>query len=176
MSGRATRLRSAAGATRRDPRLALLAVRCYLFLIVMRGAIRALELRRIGRFLGEHLRETPRDEGVDEAQLRYARRVALCIRKVAPHTPTNSNCYPQALTAHWLLHRRGIPSTFYYGAAIRPGDGGLETHVWVRCARFIVTGAPVHRAFAVVSTYADVPKGATVQTVPASLSTPHRPA
>src|SRR5688572_32003423 len=61
------------------------------------------------------MQETPRD-GVSEDQLRYARRVGSAILRLSPRTPTNSNCYPQALTAWWLLHRKRIPTTIYYGS------------------------------------------------------------
>ena len=137
----------------RDPAFAAVAGLAWLLLIAARGAITVFHLRRISAWLGAGMQETP-VHGLTPGQLRWARRVARVIRETAPHTPTNSNCYPQALAAHVLLRARRIPSTFYYGAAFRDGEPSLETHVWVRAGPLIVTGAPVHRSFAVVSTFA----------------------
>lgn len=148
------RLRSAARVARRDPGLAWLAARCFVLLVIMRGVITVLPLRRISRHLGSPMEETTTAD-LDEGTMRYTRRVAWCISKVAPFTPTTSNCYPQGLTARYLLHRRRIPSTIYYGAAFDRAGSDLVTHVWVRVGSFVVTGAPVHRRFAVVSKFAD---------------------
>jgi hypothetical protein len=132
----------------------LFAVRVYVLLIVMRGVVRTFSLKRITARLGTRLLETPTDVPAD--QLRYARRVAWAITRVSPGTPTNSNCYPQGLTARWLLHRKGIPTTFYYGAAFDEDGTALQAHVWVRCGPLIVTGGGSHRRrFAPLVWYAD---------------------
>jgi hypothetical protein len=151
------RLRSVGRVAWRDPQLSWLAFRVYLLLILSRAVIELLPLRRITKHLGSPMVETPSDQlGPDTS--RYVRRVAWCIRKLSPHTPTESNCYPQALTARLLLHRKGIPSTVYYGAAFEAGRSGLETHVWVRCGPLIVTGGGVGRRFKPLSYFADEPR------------------
>lgn len=161
MLGPLSRIRSIARVTRRDPHLVSVVVSAYLLLVASRAAIMVLPLRSITRRLGEAAQETEPHTTVTAEQLSYARRVAWSIRKAAPYTPTDSNCYPQALAAHVLLHRKGIPSTVYYGAAFDSEGTDLETHVWVRCGAFVVTGAPVHEKFAVVAAHADVPSGRT---------------
>jgi hypothetical protein len=150
------RLRRAVRAVRHDPALLLLALRAYLLLVLTRAVINLLPLRRITAFLGEPMQETTADE-LSRDQLAYARRVGRLIEKLAPSTPTNSNCYPQALTARWLLHRRGIPSTLYYGAAFEEGQPALEAHVWVRCGPLIVTGGSSGRRFRALTWFADHP-------------------
>jgi hypothetical protein len=149
------RARSVARVLRRDPLLVLLAVRVYILLVVMRGVIRVAPLRLITRSLGSAMSETPRD-GVPPGQLAYARRAGWIVEKVAPYTPTLSNCYPQALTARWLLHSRRIPSTLYYGAALEPGGTGLVAHVWVRSGPLVVTGGAAGD-FRPLTWYADEP-------------------
>jgi hypothetical protein len=148
------RLLSLARVSRRDPALVLLAFRVYALLILSRAIITLLPLRRITRRLGILMAETPVD-GIDLADARYARRVSWCIHKLSPHTPTESNCYPQALTARWLLHRKGIPTTFYYGAAFEPGRPALSTHVWLRCGSHVVTGGRTGRQFQPLTYFAD---------------------
>ena len=148
------RLLSLLRVSRRDPQLAGLALRAYLLLVLARLTITFLPLRRITQHLGAPMAETPR-EGLDPVEARYARRVGLCIEKLSPHTPTESNCYPQALAARLLLHRKGIPSTIYYGAAFEPDRPALATHVWLRCGSLIVTGGRSGRRFQPLTYFAD---------------------
>jgi len=149
------RLRELARAARRRLTRLLLTLRVYLLLIVMRGVITAFSLRRITARLGTPMVETP-TEGVPRDQLRYARHVGRAISRTAPRTPTDSNCYPQALTAWWLLHRKQIPTTFYYGAAFEEDGTALQAHVWVRCGPLVVTGGGPRRRFAPLTWFADI--------------------
>lgn len=148
--------RSIARVTLRDPGFAGLSSIAWVMLIGSRAAIRLLSMRRITRHLGSEMGETSTDN-LPANQHRKALRTRRAISKAAPHTPTNSNCYPQALTAHWLLRAAGVPSTFYYGAAFAEDATSLGTHVWVRSGPIMVTGGPEHRDFAVVSAFAWVP-------------------
>lgn len=163
--------RSLARVTVRDPGFAALTSVAWLMLIGSRGAIKLLSLRRITSHLGSEMSETPID-AIPADQLRKARRTRRAISKAAPYTPTNSNCYPRGLTAHWLLRSAGIPSTFYYGAAFAEDTASLETHVWVRSGPVMVTGGPEHRNFAVVSAFAWVPANSTEEEKPVVLRPP----
>ncbi|HUG31246.1 MAG TPA: lasso peptide biosynthesis B2 protein [Acidimicrobiia bacterium] len=130
-------------------------IHVYMLLIAMRAVIRVLSLQTITARLGTPMSETARDD-VSEDQLRYARRVGWAVGRAAPLTPTDSNCYPRALTAWWLLHRKEIPTTFYYGAAFDEDGTALEAHVWLRCGPVIVTGGGGHRRrFAPLTWYGD---------------------
>ena len=119
-----------------------LAIKVYLLLILTRVIISVAPLRSITSRLGHFDRENESDD-LSPQERRFAYRVGSMVRRLAPYTPTNSNCYPQALTAWWLLTRRGIPSTYYYGARFQPGGVGLDTHVWLRSGNVIVTGGLV---------------------------------
>lgn len=138
---------------RRFARMVMM-TRIYLLLILTRAVIRAFSLQRITARLGIAMEETPKD-GIPDEQLRFARRVSQAIDRAAPLTPTNSNCYPQALTAWWLLHRKRIPTTFYYGAAFDTDGTALEAHVWLRCGPLIVTGGGQSRRYAPLTWFAD---------------------
>ncbi len=142
-------------AARRRAARFLLTLRVYVLLILMRGVITAFSLRRITTRLGAPMEETPK-EGVSADQLRYARRIGWAISRTAARTPTNSNCYPQALTAWWLLHKKRIPTTFYYGAAFDEDGTALQAHVWLRCGPLVVTGGGPRRRFAPLTWYADI--------------------
>jgi hypothetical protein len=141
---------------RRDPSLPLLAVWVYFLLVLMRGVIRVVPLRLVTQALGSAMSETSHED-LPPDQLAYARRIAWAVDKVAPFTPTVSDCYPQALTARWLLHRRRIPSTLYYGAALESGGTALVAHVWTRSGPIVVTGGATGREFRPLTWYADEP-------------------
>jgi hypothetical protein len=179
MSGILRRLLSLGRVVRRDPAFAALTCVAWVMLVIARAVISLFPLRRISAHLGDYMRETVPDQ-VPVEDHRRIRRIRRAIRKAVPHTPTNSNCYPQALTATVLLRLARVPSTMYYGAAIESGGSGLETHVgtalethvWVRSGPFFVTGAPAHLGFATVATYAHVPSDSDAELVAATLTGP----
>lgn len=64
-------------------------------------------------------------------------RWAVCA--VARRVPWRAKCFEQGLAAQWMLRRRGIAGTLYYGLA-RNGTGRLKAHVWVRAGDLDVVG------------------------------------
>lgn len=74
---------------------------------------------------------------VEPDRLREAKRVGYVIGAGAARLPWHPNCLPQALAAHRMLRRRGIPSRLHLGVA-----GGGEAHAWVTvCDRTVIGGA-----------------------------------
>lgn len=131
---------------------------------VMLGAawllLRVLPFRRLARRLGPLQSETSRE--VPPAQLAQAQRVRLAIARMAPRTPWESNCFPQALAAKFWLRRHDIPSTLYLGVALNKPDAGapeqapMEAHAWLRCGPLIVTGERGSERFTVVARFGEV--------------------
>jgi hypothetical protein len=68
--------------------------------------------------------------------------------------PWMSQCLVQAVAATWMLQRRRIPSTLYFGLA-KDSDGKLIAHAWVRSGERILTGAKGHHDYRVVATFAE---------------------
>ncbi len=115
-----------------------------MLLAATRLAVRWLPFERLERLLGRRLVETSND--LSEGQLQRVRTVAEAIRVVSPHTVWTSNCLPQAIAAKLMLHRRGVASTLYVGAAFRSPTGPnsrreLGAHAWLRAGPLCVTGA-----------------------------------
>lgn len=69
-----------------------------------------------------------------------ARLIGQAVRVTAGYTPWNSNCFPQAIAARFLLGLYGIPCLLYFGVRRESPDSGLEAHAWVTAGRVAVTG------------------------------------
>lgn len=80
-------------------------------------------------------------------------RVGWAVSAAARHSPWTSGCVAQALTAHRMLARRGVPSTLYVGVA-RPEGEDVVAHAWVQCGQDVVVGGRSSRQrFTVVGTF-----------------------
>lgn len=74
------------------------------------------------------------------------------IRAVSPLTPWKSNCFAQALCAHWLLKAESIEHTIYFG--VKFGENKkFEAHAWLRAGDRIITGGSGHREYMVLATF-----------------------
>jgi hypothetical protein len=80
-----------------------------------------------------------------------AQQIGWAITTMARYVPWESKCLAQAISAWWMLNRRGVIGTVYFGVA--PPDSGKQfnAHAWLRCGSCIVTGGPIHEKFHVLS-------------------------
>jgi len=111
--------------------------------------LRLFAFRRLAPRLGQHQAESPTVS--DPASIAAADRIREAIDIAARRLPWKPVCLPQAVSAQWMLRRRGIASTLYLG--INPSSD-YDAHAWVRAGRMIVTGGPRPEGFVVVSTFA----------------------
>ena len=111
--------------------------------------LRLLPFPRLASRLGHHMAEGPVAQ--DGAVTSEALRIRWAVETAGKHLPWKPMCLPQAVTAHWMLRKRGINSTLYLGVdpALR-----YDAHAWVRVGSVIVTGGPRQERFAVVSSFA----------------------
>lgn len=75
------------------------------------------------------------------------------VPRVCKHTPWESKCLVQALTAKELLNRHGYPCTLYMGVA-RDDSGKMIAHAWLRCGDAYITGGN-GTGYAVTTKFAD---------------------
>jgi hypothetical protein len=111
--------------------------------------LRLLRFSRLAPKLGRHMAESPASQ--DRAVTAAALRVRWAVDVAARRLPWKPVCLPQAISAQWMLRRRGIASTLYLG--VDP-SAGYYAHAWVRAGPVIVTGGPRQDHFAVVSSFA----------------------
>ena len=70
--------------------------------------------------------------------------------------PWRTLCFEKGLAARWMLRRRGLAGTLYYGAATIAGE--LKAHVWVRSGEVDVIGCDNARDYALLATFPADPR------------------
>lgn len=128
-----------------------LVFRVFVLLGISRLAINVFSFRRLEKYLGKRFVETTTK--INDEHVILAKKLRWIIAAVSPHTPWNSNCYPQALCAKYLLRRAGVPSTLYMGVSFKPGGGALQGHAWLRCGQVYVTGGDSRDEFGAIASF-----------------------
>jgi hypothetical protein len=80
--------------------------------------------------------------------------VEHAIRRASRFSLHKSKCYDQALTGKFMLKRRNLSATIYFGLA-KDAQNGLSAHAWVRCGNRIVTGKKGMENFTVIAAFGD---------------------
>lgn len=111
-------------------------IKAYIYAAYYRFLIKFVPMKKIETKMGTRGLESTRD--VEDDDYRIAKLVAFHVKRITQHTPWQSKCYVQALTAQRLLLEKGIESTLYMG--IKHEDGVLKAHAWLRCGGLYVTG------------------------------------
>ncbi|MGD2087436.1 MAG: lasso peptide biosynthesis B2 protein [Candidatus Aminicenantes bacterium] len=108
-------------------------------LLWARLAILIFPFRKIAPRLGEHMKETPKEE-----QPQYTRtlmQIAQALRRAGRYTPWESACLVQSIAGKMMLKRRKIPSTLYLGVTKEKKEKKkLKAHAWLRSGNIILTG------------------------------------
>lgn len=117
-----------------------------------RCAVTFLPFRRIAVGLGDLETESPTtDAGENRSEIKQ---IGWAIQAISSRLPSTRQCLVQGLAAKWMLQRRRIPSTLYFGVA-KDSAGNLLAHAWLRSGSQMVTGAEGRKQYAVVATFAD---------------------
>lgn len=107
---------------------------------------------KLKNYMGKRNEES--DKNISHREYEEATRIAWAISLVAKHTPWESKCLVQSLTAQYFLNKRKITSTLYLGVSkeklLNPknittlnnhcNSEELIAHSWIRCGDFFVTG------------------------------------
>jgi len=120
-----------------------------LLLGLSRLAIKTIPFRYFAHRLGRHNGITvwiPILSPLSEAR---ALSIARVVQLAACHTPWESNCFPQAITARMLLGLYGIPYSLFFGVQIAP----FAAHAWVAAGRVRVAGGESFSCFTVVNCF-----------------------
>ncbi len=133
-------------------------IEAFLLLGFYRAAIALVPLKRLLRPM--HVYDPasePPPERTQESTLRTARRIGRSILRAAGHTPWQSRCLVQALTASSMLRRRRIGGRLYLGVQNAQTSSPLQAHAWSRHADAILTGEEGHERFRILSVWVWTP-------------------
>ena len=123
-----------------------------LLLLIFRLALTLVPFRYIIRHSGaKHSNKAllllpPTNQHLDKA--RHTRTVIARARRSVPF---EVNCFPQALTALFLLRLRQVPYSLFFG--VRREGGDFQAHAWVACGRITVCGDNGLSEYKIISTY-----------------------
>ena len=119
------------------------------------GFYRAAILTRSFKSLVAGLNQNETSEEVE--LINEKKQLALLIGKAvttaANHTPWQSACLVQALTAQRMLRKRNIAGKFYLGVTMNSAENDpLAAHAWLICGDEILTGEAGYETYTVLST------------------------
>jgi Uncharacterised nucleotidyltransferase/Transglutaminase-like superfamily len=112
-------------------------------------ALKFLPMQRLTAWMGG---TKPVQRALEDSQARATlRRVEWAIGVVVRHAPLNYVCFPQSLTAYFMLRRRSIPSKLFYGVARH--EQQLKTHTWIKVGDRTVVGGEAASGFTVLAVF-----------------------
>lgn len=119
-----------------------------------RLAVIVVPFPRLSRRFGQSMGAVALVPLATPSQARKASFIGRTIRRVAPRTPWESNCLPQAILARTVLGTLGIPYALHLGLRPRPIKAGDPVaHAWVACGRVFVTGGNGFANYPVVAVF-----------------------
>jgi hypothetical protein len=130
--------------------LKILFLQTFFLLGIGRMSVFLLPFRKIAARIGEVGKEATANLTPD-LTLELIQ-IGIAIEAVSKYTPWKSNCFAQALCAHWILKNRDIGHTIYFGVH-KTGDDKLKAHAWLKVGSKIVTGRKGHKAFTAVGIF-----------------------
>ena len=117
----------------------------WLFLNFAKLLIIVFPFKRISALIGNPQVESPR-KIVEE---KVIMEIEVSILRGIKYVFFTSKCYDQALATTFMLKRRKIASTIYFG--LHKEDEQLTAHAWVRCGEKIISGRTGHERFTPVA-------------------------
>lgn len=100
-------------------------------LFIAKACIKVLPFRMLSKLIGERNKKAMTVDS-PEHKATILSGISFAIRQMSKHVFWSSVCLDQALAAKWILQRRQIPSTLYFGVAKgdKPDDM-VKAHAWL---------------------------------------------
>lgn len=125
-------------------------VQAFIFSGFYRAFILFIPFNKLKKQIGKHKFESPKE--VDLESITKAKEVRWAVTQAAKHTPWESKCLVQALTASNMMKIKGISTTLYLGVK-KNENNEMIAHAWVRCGDFYITGGDNRWGYVVVATF-----------------------
>lgn len=126
-------------------------VQALLYTGMYRAFILFVPFNKLKKRMGNQKEESSKE--VDINSYRTAKEVAWAVTQAARHTPWESKCLVQALTAQRMMKSRGISTTIYLGVK-KSNNDEMMAHAWIRCGSYYITGGSNKQGYAVVAKFA----------------------
>jgi len=116
-----------------------------------RFMVKFVPFRKIAPILGKEQEDISVNEDNYTAEIK---RISKAVKTVSRNTPWESKCLVQALTAKYMLKKRGIKSTVYFGVA-KDEEKDIKAHAWIKSNDIILTGKTGMDNYNVISIFSD---------------------
>ncbi|MEG2017877.1 MAG: lasso peptide biosynthesis B2 protein [Clostridium sp.] len=126
-------------------------VQAFIYCGIYRAFILLVPFNKLKKRMGNHKGDSPKE--IDINSYRIAKEVQWAVINAARHTPWESKCLVQALTAQRLMKKRKIATTLYLGVK-KSIEGEMIAHAWIRCGSYYITGGSNKEGYAVVAKFA----------------------
>ncbi len=120
-------------------------VEAWIYLSLSKLLIVFIPFKKIASLLGDPQVEIVK-EVIDFTNLNN---IEISIIRAVKYVLFASKCYDQALATTFMLKKRKLSSTIYFG--LHKEAGQLLAHAWVRCGDKIVSGKLGHERFTPVA-------------------------
>jgi hypothetical protein len=91
------------------------------------------------RWMGKAIAIDPTVQELSPDQFKILSTVQQAVTRVHRYVPWNTECFTQALTAKYLLKRRGVHSLLTIGFK-KEGTEQIQGHAWLSVNEWIITG------------------------------------
>lgn len=116
----------------------LLILKAFFITGIMRMVLILVPFKMLKKYIGKYDEES--SFNIDSINSDRVEKISWVVTKISRHTPWDSKCFVQALTAQRLLGDSGFESTLYLGVSKSLNGGVLDAHAWIRCGNLYVTG------------------------------------
>lgn len=120
------------------------------YLAVARLSLLLLPFRLVARSFG-----VTQDISLDQpttGEQEEARMLGRQVTRASRHLPWRCACLEQAISTQWMLAKRNLPGTLYFGVA-KDESKDFKAHAWLTCGSVTVSGGRVAGDFTVISTF-----------------------
>lgn len=130
-------------AIRKKLRFALLVAEAVILILFARILLAFLPFSRVTPLLSHSQGKTELQGGQRRAARMWVKKAIFAAWK---RLPLENTCFHRAIAAHFMLRRRGVATTLYYGAARLP-QRGLSGHVWLQDGEVGIVGYHISKEY-----------------------------
>lgn len=125
-------------------------IRAFIYCGIARAYILFFPFNKLREKMGKVKYESP--EIVDSKTSSVARKTGEIVSHVSLYTPWQSKCLVQALSAQWMLKKRGVSITIYLGVK-KDKNNNILAHAWTRCGNYYITGGSNIEGYTIVAKF-----------------------